>query len=373
MRPGDGREVAVRVFRVQPRLDGVPDLGRRLARQLAARGHLQLGLDQVDPGGQLGDRVLHLQPGVHLEEREPLLARLVEELDGARALVADGQRQPLGRRLELVRLRRGQHRRRGLLDHLLVAPLHRAVPYAQRPRGALAVRDHLDLDVPGPGEQPLQEHHTAAERALGLHPGALVGLGELLRGRDHPDAPAAAARGGLEHQRVADLVRHPDRGVQVADRAAAPRRDRDADLLGDQLGADLVAELAHRLRGRAHERHPEPRAQFGERRVLGDESPADPGRVRAAVPQRPLQHGQVQVGPGRRRAEVAAQVSGPDEGGRAVGVGVERHGLDPRPGLGGEFADGVDEPHRGLPTVDDGDTTEHRPGLPGQTHVMSGY
>ncbi len=212
--------------------------------------------------------------------------------------VPDRQRQPLGGRLELAGLLRGQHRRRGLLDHLLVAPLHRAVPHAQRPRRALAVGDHLHLDVPRAGQQALQEHHTAAERALGLHPGALVGLGELLRGHDHPDAPAPAARGGLEHQRVADLTGHPDGGVQVAHRAAAPRRDRDADLLGDQLGADLVAELAHRLGGRADERHPEPLAQFGERRVLGDESPADPGRVRAALPQRPLQYRQVQVRPG---------------------------------------------------------------------------
>jgi hypothetical protein len=42
--------------------------------------------DQIDPGDRLGDRMLHLQAGVHLDEVE--LAVLVEELDGARAAIA---------------------------------------------------------------------------------------------------------------------------------------------------------------------------------------------------------------------------------------------------------------------------------------------
>ena len=43
----------------------------------------------------------------------------------------------------------------------------------------MAVGDDLDLDVPGAGDQPLQEDHAAAERALGLVAGALVGVLEL--------------------------------------------------------------------------------------------------------------------------------------------------------------------------------------------------
>ena len=42
-----------------------------------------------------------------------------------------------------------------------------------------AVGDHLDLDVPGAGDQALQEHDAAAERARGLLAGALVGVGQL--------------------------------------------------------------------------------------------------------------------------------------------------------------------------------------------------
>ncbi len=200
-----GREVAVGILGVEPRLNRVPPLGGLRAGQLPARGHVQLGLDEVHAGGGLGDRVLDLQAGVHLEEGEQLL--------------------------------------------------HGAVPHAQRPRGALAVGDHLNLDVPGAGNKALKEHHTAAERTLGLQAGALVGVGEILGTGDDADAAATSARGRLEHQRVADPLGRAQRRVEVLHGAPAPRRDRDAELLGDQLGADLVAQLAHRAGVRADERH----------------------------------------------------------------------------------------------------------------------
>jgi hypothetical protein len=52
-----------------------------------AGGDQDLLLDDVDAGDHLGDRVLHLHAGVHLDEVE--LAVLVQELEGAGAAVAD--------------------------------------------------------------------------------------------------------------------------------------------------------------------------------------------------------------------------------------------------------------------------------------------
>ncbi len=48
-------------------------------REVLARRHPQLPLDEVEAGDQLRHRVLHLEPGVHLEEEE--LAVLEKELD----------------------------------------------------------------------------------------------------------------------------------------------------------------------------------------------------------------------------------------------------------------------------------------------------
>ena len=109
MRPGAGAKSRSGSSAFSRASMACPDSAGLLAVELPAVRHVQLEPDQVDAGGQLGDRVLDLQPGVDLEEGEPLLARVVEELDGRRAAVADRQRQPLGRRLQL----RGLLRRPG--------------------------------------------------------------------------------------------------------------------------------------------------------------------------------------------------------------------------------------------------------------------
>ena len=75
------------VLGVDPDLDGVPvhgDVVLGKAQRLAA-SQPQLQLDQVDPGDRLGHRVLHLEPGVHLEEEH--LVSHGQELDGAKASV----------------------------------------------------------------------------------------------------------------------------------------------------------------------------------------------------------------------------------------------------------------------------------------------
>ena len=130
---------------------------------------------------------------------------------------------------------------------------------------------------------------------------------------DDADAPPAAARCGLEHQRVADALGRGQRVVQGRDLAAAPWRDGNADLLGDQLGADLVTQPAHRLRIRPDERDADLGAQLGERWVLGDEAPADPGSVGPGLDEGALQHGKVKIGTGRSGSEGIGQVGLADE------------------------------------------------------------
>ena len=70
--PAGGQEPARRVLGVDPGLDRVPGQAHGVLRdgQRLAGGDPQLPLDEVQPGDQLGDRVLDLQPGVHLHEVE---------------------------------------------------------------------------------------------------------------------------------------------------------------------------------------------------------------------------------------------------------------------------------------------------------------
>ena len=194
MRPGDGAKSRSGSSAFRRASTACPFSVGPLALEPAARRDVDLRLHQVDVGGGLGDRVLDLQPGVDLEEREGLLPGVVEELDRARTDVPDGQGEPLGRRLQLLVLLGAQQRRGRLLDDLLVAALDRAVAYADGPRGAVAVGDQLHLDVTGARHQALEEDGAVAERTQRLVAGALVGVLEVGRPRRPSGSPGHRLR-----------------------------------------------------------------------------------------------------------------------------------------------------------------------------------
>ena len=138
-----GRKIVVGILRVEPGLDGVAELGGAFAGESTAAGDEDLQLHQVDAGGGLGDRVLDLQPGVDLEEREDLLIRLVEELDGTGAAISGGADEFGRHGAQVVGLLLGEHRGAGFLDHLLVSALDGAVAHSRRPDIAVVVGDDL--------------------------------------------------------------------------------------------------------------------------------------------------------------------------------------------------------------------------------------
>ena len=108
----------------------------------------QLLGDEVEVGDLLGDAVLDLEAGVHLEEEE--LAVLVEALDGAGADVAAAachlSPRLAHRGADLVDVIRGGGR---LLDQLLVAALGGTVALAHAHHVAVGVGEDLQLDVAG--------------------------------------------------------------------------------------------------------------------------------------------------------------------------------------------------------------------------------
>ena len=199
---GRGQEAAAGVLAVDAELDRVAARRRVLGDvQGLAVGDLELLQHQVDARGLLGDRVLDLQAGVDLEERDQaVLADQV--LDGARAVVAGLLADALGGLVDLLALRVGQERRGRLLDQLLEAALQRAVAGARDDDVAVLVGDHLRLDVARLVQVALDEALAAAERRDGLAGGRLEQLGDLLDGAGHLHAAAAAAERRLDRDRA---------------------------------------------------------------------------------------------------------------------------------------------------------------------------
>ena len=300
-----------------------PDGTRRRRLEAAALGDADLQGDEVDAGGALGDGVLDLQPGVHLEEEEAAVVT-GEELDGAGAGVADRPRG--GDRGGEQRLAHPRHpldeRRRRLLDDLLVAALDRALALAERPHRAVLVGEHLDLDVAACRQVRLAEHGGVAERRRRLGPGGGDLAVEHVERAHDAHAPSAAAGRGLDQHRqvaVGDGV-----GGQLGE-------DRHAGGGHQPLGLDLRAHRRDRRRRRADPRQPGVDDGAGEGGVLGQEAVAGMDGVGAGAARRVDDQVAAQVGVGGRVAGQAPRRRRPRRrAASGVGVGVDGDVAMPR-------------------------------------------
>src|SRR5205085_198611 len=161
---GVGHELPGRILRVDAHLDRVArprHIGLGEAK-LHAGGNADLLLDQVDPRDCLGDRMLHLQSRVDLEEEERAVAE--HELDSAGVHVAGGHHRANRRLSHLDTSLSADRSRRRLFDDLLMATLNRALALAEMDGVTVLVADDLDLDVTRLADVALEVNGWISER-----------------------------------------------------------------------------------------------------------------------------------------------------------------------------------------------------------------
>ena len=169
-----GEEVVGGVFGGDAAFDGVAapvhvPLG---ASQLVSVGDADLLPDEVNAGDHLGDGVLHLDAGVHLQDVEAVVG-VDHELDGAGIGVAHGLRGPHRGLSHVVAEAAAEADAGRFLKQLLVlVGLDGALPLAKVNDVAVGVGEDLELDVSGLLQVLLDVDISAAEGGLGL------GLGE---------------------------------------------------------------------------------------------------------------------------------------------------------------------------------------------------
>ncbi len=208
-----------------------------------------------------------------------------------------------------------------------MAALDRAVALAERRDVAVLVGEELDLDVARPVEIALAEDRVVAERRRCLAARRRERFVELL-GCAYDAHPApAAARGRLDEQREADLLRRP------------ARQDGHAGRARGLLGGQLVAPGSQRGRRRADPG--QSRVEHGLRQLgaLGEEAVAGMDGVGAGLPRGAHVLGRVEVG---RDLDERVRRLGVER--TAVVGSRDRDRLDvPRPGRRGRC--GARSPH----------------------------
>ncbi len=353
---GGGEEALGRVLGVDAALDRmavVLDVVLRERERLARRDPQLLG-DEVERRDHLGDAVLHLQAGVHLEE--PELAVLVQTLHGACVHVATRaghlDRGFVHRRAHVV----AEVARRALLDELLVPALRGAVALAERHDVAVRVGEHLQLDVTRLGEVALDVALVAAEVGQRLALGRLEGFGGLGRAARDLEPLAATAVRGLDRDRPAELLAEGHDLRRVLDRFERARHREHVGCCGGLPGRDLVAHDLDGLGGRSDPGHPARGDRAGEVGVLGEEAVPGVHRLGATALDRVEDGLGVEIALGRGlAAERVGLVGVANVEGVAVELGVDRDGGDP------ELATRAHDPHRDLSAVGDEDFGEHGP------------
>jgi len=241
-------------FRIDARLDRRAlrlEIGGSRQHILASR-LAEHPFDEIDAEYCFRHRVLHLEPGVDLEEVEFLAGGIVDELDGAGGGIADRLPERDSRRMQAGPDRIGQTGSRRFFDDLLVAPLQRAVPLAERNHLPLAVAEDLYLDMARLGDETLEIDTGVAEaracRPLHAFESALEALGVMAKLHADAAAPGCA----LQHNRIADDLRRRQRVFDVLQQLAAGQEWYPA-FPGKLAGTVLQTEGREVFRPRADE------------------------------------------------------------------------------------------------------------------------
>ncbi len=267
--------------------------------------------------------MLDLDTGVHLDEEELAAVRVEQVFQGARATIAETLRQAHRALAEGLALRAVQRRRRCLLEDLLAPPLQRAFAFEQMHR-ALAIAEDLHFDVPRLADEALQVHRRRTEGGLRLALGDGEFPTQFVGVVGDTDATPAAAGGGLDQQRIADLFGASQRRVEVAQFAGRARHHRHPGGHRGTPRLGLVAHAADGLRLRTDEDQAGRLHRFGEGGVLGEETVAGMDRVGTGFPRRHENRLDIQVAPvGPRRADQAYLIGQPR--GQRIAIRLAAH------------------------------------------------
>ena len=282
----------------------------------------------------------------------------MEELAGRGVGQPCGRGDPDRHLVELPSLVRAQSWSGRLLDELLVAPLERAVAFAEGDDPAARLAQELDLDVPGREDLPLEVDRAVAEGSRGLVRAGGEGRRKVLRRYDPAHPPATPAGRGLDEQREADAQRVLDDRrdlIRPIDgrRLEGPGNHRDARRDGRPAGGELVTECGDRPVVGPDEGEPGRSDRLGEGGSFRQEAVARVDGVGAAGQRRLDDEVSAEVAVrSRRRSEPDGGVGRSDVQCLAIRVAVDRDGGDP------QLVTGSDDSQRDLATVRDENPTE---------------
>ena len=297
--------------------------------------------------------MLHLESRVHLQEIE-ILVFADHKLHGACTLVF--HRLGQGHRLLTHGLAGGlaDEGRRCFLDHLLMAPLDRALTFPQIHHVAVRITQHLNFDVARLEHILFDEHPVIAKAVARFIAAGGKPLMGLLVIEGHAKALATAAGTGLDHDGVADAACNLNRLLGRIDGVVVAGDGADLGLAGQLLRSDLVAHGGNGIVLRADEDDAFFLAALGEGFVFGQEAVTRMYRLCASLLAGRDDLVSHQIGLARRRWSQQHRLVGEFHMARVlVGLGIHGHRGD------AHLACGLDHTASDLAAVGNQNLLEH--------------
>ncbi len=274
--------------------------------------------------------MLHLQPRIHLQEVEVLHPRLFEtsheKLHRPRVHIPRRERQP-NRRLPHPPSQVLTHNcGRGLLNHLLVPPLHRALPLPQIQTPAMLIRHQLNLDMPGPLDQLLQIDLARPKAPLRLATGRHISCRQILRPGHSAHTLPTAARGCLQHHGIPNRAGHANSLIHISQPRHRSRHPRHTRRIRRLSRPRLRSQHPHHTRWRTDKSHPGSLTSLSKVRILRQEPIPRMHRIRPHSPGNRQNHIPPQIAlRRRRRPQPISLIRMQHMQRRAVRVGVHGH------------------------------------------------
>ena len=322
-------------------------------RRRLFRGGSHHPFDEVDAAHLFGDAMLDLEPRVHFEEVEIRRVGVDDELHGARRPVVHGLHETNRGARELVGAAAIEVRRGRLFDDLLVSSLRRAVALADADDASVAVAEDLDLDVTRPRDVFFEKGTGVLEVARTEPSHRFEGAIERLFVGAETKPDAAAARGALQHHRVAD-ARRGELCFRDVGEDPGTGQERDVRRLGDLARRVLQAEFPDLIRRGTDERNAVRFDGLGELGVFAQEAVPRMDRLRARVERGAEDLRGIQIALTRRRGPDADRFVGRRHVERAaVGFGVDGDGSD------AHAPEGTDHAASDLAAIGNEDLAEH--------------
>ena len=239
--------------------------------QLLARRDADLQVHQIESGGQLGDRMFHLQARVHFEEVEVLLL-IDQEFDGAGIGVIGRLRDFHGHFAHAAAHVGIDNRRGRLLENFLVAALDRTLALAQPDGIAVLVGQDLHFDVAGIDDRLFDIDFAVAERTLRFALRRFERGTKFLASMHQPHAFAAAAGRGFQHHGVANALGHFFAFFGRSQAARGSRNERHAGFFHLLTGAGFRSHQFHGVWSGPDKLHARIGACLRELRVFREEA-----------------------------------------------------------------------------------------------------